>query len=367
MSYILDALKKSEEERQRGEIPGLQTVQTNPVSKPHRGSYWPYVLMTALLFNAGIVLWWLRPWHSDQAPRAVPAAPPAELAQKAERPPEIPAPSLEPTPLAAGDPSPQSDIQGDQPNAAAEEAVRTAAVAPQQEVSSDRPLQKPEATSPGAADKASSKTETPGRISRASVATPPPVRKENLFPAAGPQGERDGNFKSSEGPPKGPASSSSSNVAVPVPPAGMEKRRGKQAKDKAPTISSRFDPEASTPAEYPKEILEALLNSKDTAPPVQSRPAPPPPPPAPLPSGEKSTKAAVPALKDLPLDVQMKVPKMSFSVFVYAQKPADRMVIIDGRTRREGDEVSSGLRLEEITRDGAIFSFKGHRFLQRVF
>jgi general secretion pathway protein B len=365
MSYILDALKKSEEERQRGEIPGLQTVQTNPVSKPHRRSYWPYVLMTALLLNAGFVLWWLRPWQSDKAPHAVPAAPPAELAQKAERPAETPASSVEPTPVAAGDPSPKSDNQGDPPKAAAEEPVRTAAVAPQQEVSSDRPLPKPETMSPGAADTAASKTDAPVHTPRASVTTPPPVKKENPLPAAGPLGVRDANLKSPEETPKG---LSSSNAAVPVPAAGIEKRRGKQAKDKAPAISSRFDPEAPSPAEYPKEILEALLNSKDTTPPAQSRPAPPPPStPAPLPSGEKSTKAGVPALKDLPLDVQMKVPKMSFSVFVYAQKPADRMVIIDGSTRREGDEVSSGLRLEEITRDGAIFSFKGHRFLQRVF
>lgn len=365
MSYILDALKKSEEERQRGEIPGLQTVQTNPVSKPHRRSYWPYVLMTVLLLNAGSVLWWLRPWQSDKGFHAVPAAPSAELTQKAERPAQTPAPSLEPTPVAAGDPSPKRDSQGDSPKAAAEEPVRTAAVAPQQEVSSDRSLPKPETTSPGAGDSAVSKTDAPVHTPRASVATPSQVKKENPFPAAGAQRGRDANLKPAEETPEG---LSSSDAAVPVPGAAIEKRKGKPAKDKTPAISSRFDPEAPSPAEYPKELLEALLNSKDTTPPVQSRPAPPPPStPAPLSSGEKSAKAGVPALKDLPLDVQMKVPKMSFSVFVYAQKPADRMVIIDGRTRREGDEVSSGLRLEEITRDGAIFSFKGHRFLQRVF
>jgi hypothetical protein len=364
MSYILDALKKSEEERQRGEIPGLQTVQTNPASKPQRKSYWPYVLMTALLLNAGIVLWWLRPWQSDKALHAVPAAPPAQSTQNAERPPETAAPSQEPTPVVAGNPSPKRDIQGDHPKATAEEAVQMAAVAPQQEVSSERSLPKPETTSPGAGDSAASKTDAPVRTPRASVATPSPVKKENPLPAGGAQGGRGASLKPPEETPEG---LSSSKAGVPVPAAGIEKRRGKQAKDKAPAISSRFDPEAPSPAEYPKELLEALLNSKDTVPTVQSRPAPPPSTPAPLPSGEKTTKAEVPVLKDLPLDIQMKVPKMSFSVFVYAQKPADRMVIIDGRTRREGDEVSSGLRLEEITRDGAIFSFKGHRFLQRVF
>ncbi len=58
---------------------------------------------------------------------------------------------------------------------------------------------------------------------------------------------------------------------------------------------------------------------------------------------------------------------MTFSVLIYSEKPAERMVNINGRTTREGQEVSDGLKLEEITPDGAIFSFKGYRFQKGVF
>lgn len=65
MSYILDALKKSEKERQRGMVPDLSTVQDITMQGPNKRSLWPYLLLVALLLNAGIILW-LAPLQSKK-------------------------------------------------------------------------------------------------------------------------------------------------------------------------------------------------------------------------------------------------------------------------------------------------------------
>ncbi len=63
MSFILEALKKSEKERQQGEIPGMQTLQTAASAPAPLRRWWPMLLLAALLLNALCLLWWLHPWQ----------------------------------------------------------------------------------------------------------------------------------------------------------------------------------------------------------------------------------------------------------------------------------------------------------------
>lgn len=72
MSYILDALKKSDQQRQRGAIPPLPTAQVT-VAAPQRKMTSFYGLLAVALLGAGVVVGWLRPWQSAQPP-AVPAS-----------------------------------------------------------------------------------------------------------------------------------------------------------------------------------------------------------------------------------------------------------------------------------------------------
>ena len=51
MSYILDALKKSEQERGHGGIPGVQTVHSSALSYSSKKTYWPYILIAAVTLN----------------------------------------------------------------------------------------------------------------------------------------------------------------------------------------------------------------------------------------------------------------------------------------------------------------------------
>lgn len=107
MSYILEALKKSEQERRIGAVPDLSVAQETVVRATPR---WPRWLLGALLLNASILLFvaW-RIWDGRQPavppePAAVaPAAkaqPPVEDTNKIVAvPPAVPAPETEPARL----------------------------------------------------------------------------------------------------------------------------------------------------------------------------------------------------------------------------------------------------------------------------
>lgn len=66
---------------------------------------------------------------------------------------------------------------------------------------------------------------------------------------------------------------------------------------------------------------------------------------------------------DLPDSIRELVPEIKFSVLVYAKDPADRFVLINGERMEEGDSPQSGLVVEEIRRDGVLFSYRLYRFL----
>ena len=60
MSYILDALKKSEQERGRGDIPGVQTVHSSSLNyHAQKKTYWPYFLIVAVLLNLAAIVYFI--------------------------------------------------------------------------------------------------------------------------------------------------------------------------------------------------------------------------------------------------------------------------------------------------------------------
>jgi general secretion pathway protein B len=64
---------------------------------------------------------------------------------------------------------------------------------------------------------------------------------------------------------------------------------------------------------------------------------------------------------ELPEDVRNNLPAMTFSFHVFSSTPQQRTIIINNRRMREGDEVSAGLVLQQITEDGVILLFERHR------
>lgn len=69
------------------------------------------------------------------------------------------------------------------------------------------------------------------------------------------------------------------------------------------------------------------------------------------------------SLHDLPIAVREKLPQFTFSIFFYAEEPADRRVRVNGLTLKEGQFLSEGLKLEEILPHGVVFNYYDYRFL----
>ncbi len=80
-------------------------------------------------------------------------------------------------------------------------------------------------------------------------------------------------------------------------------------------------------------------------------------------TNDKSTKdKRIFDFNDLPASVRQGLPSMSMSVHYYSDIPSSRMININGRTLKEGQELAAGLRLEEITQQGAVFSYQDSLF-----
>jgi general secretion pathway protein B len=79
MSYILDALKKSDQQRNLGTLPTLQFAQAT-MPAPRRPSLFYYGLLAVVLLVTGVAIGLLRPWQAEQLPaEAGPVAPGSPL------------------------------------------------------------------------------------------------------------------------------------------------------------------------------------------------------------------------------------------------------------------------------------------------
>jgi general secretion pathway protein B len=68
------------------------------------------------------------------------------------------------------------------------------------------------------------------------------------------------------------------------------------------------------------------------------------------------------ALAALPPQIRKEIPAINITGFLYAGSRSERSILIDNRLLHEGDQVASGLVLEEMQPSEAIFSFRGYRF-----
>ncbi len=127
MSYILDALRRAEAERQQGQVPGLHdapavaATASAPAPNPARRYGW---LVPALLLAAGAAWWWWpRPGVVPVvAPVVVPAAAPAPVA-----PPVAAAVQPAPLPVVVSAPPPPPPAA---PASAAERPLRFTELSP---------------------------------------------------------------------------------------------------------------------------------------------------------------------------------------------------------------------------------------------
>ena len=76
MSFILEALKKSDKKRLDGEIPKLETVHKVTLSGTAERSKWLWLLLFVLCVNTAVLLWLFGPWsQQESAPQVVKVTP----------------------------------------------------------------------------------------------------------------------------------------------------------------------------------------------------------------------------------------------------------------------------------------------------
>ena len=315
MSFILDALKKSETDRQRQNGPALFEVRVAP---PRNGlPVWAMGLAALLAVNLLIVGWVLlrRPAAAEAATAAPPAA--GQSAGGGQ------APGNQPNP-GAGSGSGQQYAGGAGPG-------------------SNQPY--PGATSgsgqPYSGAGAGANQPYPGAPSGSAQGDQGQGTAPDLGAPAGPQGAQQGQG-SAQGPGTVPVAGTAPTSPV-AQTAGMT-----QPPPAHPGNSAGGQSDGST----------GQLNPDDYAPATD----------APAPAGfgnhvSRSTSSGVPLYQDVALTPGVHIPELRLDLHVFAAKPQERFVMINMQKLHEGDNLREGVHVESITPEGAVLSSNGTRFL----
>lgn len=273
MSYILDALKKSEKERQRGSLPDMLTVQDIVAEKPGKRLFWAYLLAAILLLNAGVFVWWQGVFHTKEAKITQNSMTDSSLSSSVN---DMPKQSFDAV-------KPDTDsMQSISPAFKPGDSKTTPLI--EKQVSSIPDMNTP-------------------HLKRAKQI---PDVQRNILPEHSP---------------------ATNNT----------------------TISNEFRQYLS------KYFLRPNSQLKQTGDPVR------------LPSEPTGGLAEIPddnkiyKLKELPLSIGQKLPRFSISALLYSDNPVSRMVRINDQMMYEGQDLTEGLKLEEITKDGVILRHQKYR------
>lgn len=304
MSYILEALRKSEGERSTGIIPGLAAEHHRTSEGLEEDYYaprrplWPWVLCGVLLLNAGLLsfVFWPRSQPAEPVSGAVAllseASPRGQLNTAAE------------------------PVQPTQPAQAPSQPAQSYA-APQQ------PLQ-PYAT-----------MQAPGYVQ------PLPGYGAPVYPQQPGYGPPASAYVQPFAQPGYPGQAVYGQAPVyPVQPYGAAPAYG------VPAQALPGYGVMPAPGTAPGEVLPELSDGEMLI----------------TPDGAQSQDATrLPTLADLPA-LKAQLPPLELTTHVHSDNPANSLVVINGRTLNKGEAVLPGLTLEAIVTEGVVLNFQGQRF-----
>lgn len=248
MSYILDALRKSEQQRRHGAVPTLLAVQAAAYEASTRPAFPTYGLVAAALIGAGVALGWSHPWQH-----------------------ELPSSVKESSATRLFEPESRTSVFPESAKSRQERSVR-----------------KP--TAPATGPAVASRQNPP-------LAAEAQVRPHNSRPSAA-----------------------------------------------IPAETGKTDREVMAAQASTMTIASPRANSIET-------------PPA-----SASHERKLVAMGELPLAIQQEIPAISIQGHAYSSDPQDRVVGINDRLLKEGEYAAPGLRLEQITPDGLVFSYRNYLF-----
>lgn len=378
MSYILDALTKSQQERRQGDVPTLSTPQLT--LDPAKGARTRYANGALILLIGAAVLFAVQMLTRQDDGFSVPSqtaadaptgtAPTAPVVAPSREPPPAPmtpatvappAPSLPPT-------SPVAETSSVPPPVPATRQVAQASGAPPPTPSppprltrrsdialTDAPIASPPwPAAPANKPLSSTASSAPAAASQSALTAPPPMSsaetalqsiEERLFPgsakAVHPETARlaDELREMAARPVPRPAPS----VVVPDEPALSD------------GISLPASPQAAAPM-APSSPHRETATAAAPSPAVASAEVMPTAPRAPA-GGD-----VLSSVRALPSDVQASLGRLTINAHVYSDVPAGRMVIINMNRYRKGESLREGPRVEAITVTGVVLSYQSHRF-----
>ena len=301
MSLLLDALRKSEDQRRKGELPPLdQPLSSGPVMATQaRGARLRSVLIALLILIALIIAawWWL---NRPQPDSAMPS-----LATNAETVSEL---TSEPTRSAA-----EALVMQDE--APAETGV-------QLQSPSDERATAPTATS-------SESSVEPSIDNRLAERQPSTTEQDIANVPASDAGQATQSEADSV-----VAETESSEVET-IAPAQVE------------TAPERRVSESESAESLLQNPLEATSNQAEVEIVVEPEPI---------------SRSFIYAW-ELPLEARQDFPDLDVAVHVFATEPGNRFVLINGERYGQGDRLAPGVVLSEITRQGALVDFRNYRIL----
>jgi len=285
MSYILDALQKSERKRKRDYVPDLQTVHSPASPKKRKGSLWAWLLVAILMITVVLLVLYLPDRRRDNYLTG-------PVPDKVEK----PAASR-----SLGDENLTKEISSGRQNL------------PERD------------------------TDAADYVAEMIPATTPPEIYEEMEPS------------SADVPVAYP-----SQVQDPSSPSrpDISDQRGGRYEEKMPT--AREDTSPSAAALVPVTDVTESDEEYSTA-------------EIPVPKPHLQPETEIPLLTSLPKSLRQNIPELTISFHVFTQNPATRLVSINGRIVRQGQEVTPDLNLEEITAAGIVLNYKGNRFRLQVF
>jgi general secretion pathway protein B len=307
MSYILEALKKAEHQRDIGRVPGIGS-EHQPVVAAAATGRWKWVLVAVLGVNAVLLTFALWPRHpateQKTAAVAVPAASPVAPAT-ARAAPHTSVPEPAPADKQAVPPAPVAVVA---PTPAPAAAMRPLPPLPQ------------------------SVKSTPAVVHEASKVVPPtpePIEADDNLPAA-------------TAPPVTAKAAPRTSVREPAPAV-------KQAEPPAPVAVVAPPPTPAPP--LPQSV-------KSTPAVVHEAPKVVPPTPELF-----EADANLPVWPQVSPDLFRAIDSdLHLDVHVYSKVPQQRLVLINTRKYTEGQRLQEGPVVDAIRPDGVILSFQGQRF-----
>lgn len=311
MSYILEALKKSQQERELGKVPDLVFAPLPAPTGRKNRSLWLLLIPFLLLVSAIALFLIFSPPSAENQPASLTGVSPQAMNQPAAA---TPAPGRAPSEPA------KKRIPAVQPSPADTNSVS--------------------ATATQAAD-----GEKPARY----------------------------QAKTDSGKPFSQIPGPKAQIAKPEPAAvaGLDVSEDKRMREEElPEIEKRIemDQAKANKTEFPQVML------KPEPPPVRTwsrrenigREI--------VPEFESAVQSVVIARKDLPGPAQAlppvvrdRLPPRKISILSYSKIAGSRFIRLNGEKMWEGEEQANGLLVEEILQHGVIFRFDGHRFFHSMY